>query len=285
MLATIILDTFTKDEVNEIATALDTLCSPEDHYAFSSAAVYSFWSVPEREFLYIGLAKNVTQRFQQHTGLIACDPLSCKSKELEDYFSRWKRIGYSVCVQSSMCSPLNAEDEETLLEAIEEDIYNVNLRDIFEAGENITLAEGMLIGDCLPKWNKVRGAQRGRKQHSFYPNSNNIKLIAGLLEGKTFEQVEEEIADKSPRNELRLNMRGSKLSELNARATLREIADNSTFCAYELLLHAVRMMMVSNDSSFEKALQFQLSQNHVDQHLVEQMKVDGYCNRVVSLLE
>ncbi len=55
MLATIILDTFAKSESGVMADALDTLCSPNDLYAFSSAAIYSFWSVPERE--YNGLEK------------------------------------------------------------------------------------------------------------------------------------------------------------------------------------------------------------------------------------
>ena len=64
MLATIILDAFAKPEFEEIAAALDEICSPHDHYAFSSAAIYSFWSVPKREILYIGLAKDVARRFR-----------------------------------------------------------------------------------------------------------------------------------------------------------------------------------------------------------------------------
>ena len=86
MLATIILDAFQKDECRSIADALDVICSPDDTYGFASACVYAFWSVPERELLYIGLARNISHRFQQHTRLITCEPNSCKSKEIETYF-------------------------------------------------------------------------------------------------------------------------------------------------------------------------------------------------------
>lgn len=288
MLATIIIDSFTKAEVGEIAAALDELCSPMDDYAFSSAAIYSFWSVPEQEILYIGLAKDVTQRFKQHTGLVACDPACCKSRELADYFSTKDRIGYSVIVQSTMCSPLTKDDEETIRKALDDDAATVDVRDIFEAEENIAVAEGMLIelfeqlDDRLPKWNKIRGAERGRQQRSFYSLSSRMKAIQGKLAGKSLEEIEEEINAETP-YELLLSLEGSELSQLNARATLREIADNATFCEHELLLHGIRMGIVSLNSSFEQALDTQLTFNEFAKGRVDQMKEDGYWERKVSI--
>jgi hypothetical protein len=183
MLGTIILDSFTKTEAKEIAAALDEICSPHDHYAFSSAAIYAFWSVPEQELLYIGLAKDVGKRFRQHLGLITCDFNCCKVRQIEVYFSTKKRIGYSIIVQSTMCSPLTAEDQQVIWEARDDEPGSVDLSDVFQSEENIAIAEAMLIelfeqsGDRLPKWNKIRGYQRGRTNRSFYSELDKLRTV------------------------------------------------------------------------------------------------------------
>ncbi len=289
MLATILLDTFTKAEAEEIASALDMICSPHDHYAFSSAGVYAFWSIPDRELLYIGLAKDLAQRFRQHLGLIACEPSCCKVQQINNYFSGRNRIGYSIIVQSTMCSPLTAEDEQSIRNALDDDAAVIDVSDIFEAEENIAVAEGMLIelfeqlGDRLPKWNKIRGSERGRKRHSFFSECNKLRSVQGLLAGKSFEEIDEEIAAEGPPYELLLNLEGSESSELNARATLREIANNATFCEHELLLHGIRMLMVSSRMSFEQSLKTQLAFNEFAKGRIDQMKADGYWDRKVTL--
>lgn len=289
MLATIILDTFTKAEAHEIASALDMLCSPDDHYAFSSAAIYAFWSVPEREVLYMGLAKDVAQRFRQHLGLIACAPNCCKVQQIADYFAAKDRIGYSIIVQSTMCSPLTDEDEQAIRDSLDDDAGIVDVSDIFEAEENIAIAEGMLIelfeqlGDRLPKWNKIRGSQRGRTRRSFYSHFDKMRGVQGLIAGKSWDEIEREIAAEGPPYELLLNLEGSELSELNARATLREIADSATFCEHELLLHGIRMLMVSGSLPFEQSLKHQLAFNEFAQGRINQMKADGYWDRTLTL--
>lgn len=288
MMATIILDSFTMAEAQEIASALDMLCSPLDNYAFSSAAIYAFWSIPEREVLYIGLAKDVALRFRQHLNLIACDPNCCKVREVNDYFATKDRIGYSIVVQSTMCSPLTAEDQQAIQNALDDDAATIDVTDVFEAEENIAVAEGMLIelfeqlADRLPKWNKIRGSKRGKKRRSFFSAFDNLRSVQGLLAGKTFEEIEQEFAAEGPPYELLLNLEGSELSELNARATLREIADDATVCEHELLLHGIRMLMVSGHS-FDQSLETQLASNEFAKARIDQMKVDGYWDRKVTL--
>ena len=291
MLATIILDTFTKKESEQIASALDVLCSPLDHYAFSSAAIYSFWSVPEREILYIGLAKDVTRRFRQHMGLVACAPKGCKVKQVEGYFATKDRIGYSIIVQSAMCHPTTREDEGIILSVLDDDddAATVDVSDIFEARENIVLAEGMLIdmferlGDRLPKWNKIRGSKRGRKRRSFFSAFNPLRAIPAILAGKSWKQIESEKATQGPPYELVLNLEGSELSDLNARATLREIADKATFCGHELLLHGIRMLIVSQRFPFDRALNSLAKLTQLDTARIAQMKADGYWCKKVTL--
>src|SRR5688572_16044246 len=110
MLATIILDSFTKVEAREIAQALDTLCSPEDAYGFASACIYSFWSIPEREVLYVGLARDVAVRFRKHVGLTECNLASCKRQEINAYFESHDRLGYSIVVQSPLDQPITKSE-------------------------------------------------------------------------------------------------------------------------------------------------------------------------------
>jgi hypothetical protein len=289
VLATILLDTFTKAEAEMIGSALDMICSPHDNYAFSSAGIYAFWSIPDRELLYIGLAKDLTQRFRQHLGLIACDPNCCKVQQINNYFSDRNRIGYSIIVQSTMCSPLTAHDEQIIRNALDDDAAVIDVSDIFEAEENIAAAEGMLIelfeqlGDRLPSWNKIRGSERGQRRHSFYSRSNNLRILQGLVEGKSTESLDDEFAAEAPPYELLLNLEGSELSELNARATLTEIANNATFCEHELLLHGIRMLMVSTRLSFEYAVAHQLAFNEFAKGRIDHMKVDGYWDRRLTL--
>jgi hypothetical protein len=218
VLATILLDTFTQGEAEMISSALDMICSPNDNYAFSSAGIYAFWSIPDRELLYIGLAKDLTQRFRQHLGLIACDPNCCKVQQINNYFSVRNRIGYSIIVQSTMCSPLSPHDEQIIRNALDDDAAVIDVSDIFEAEENIAAAEGMLIdlfeqiGDRLPRWNKIRGSERGRGRQSFYSGSNDLRFLQGLVEGKSTEELDDEFAAEAPPYELLLNLEGSELS-------------------------------------------------------------------------
>ncbi len=290
MLATIILDTFTRTEANEIAEALDMLCSPLDNYAFSSAAIYAFWSVPDREILYIGLAQDVAQRFRQHLGLVACDPTCCKINQLDDYFQTKKRIGYSVVVQSKLCSPMTENDKQVVIDAIEDDAAAlVDVADVFEAKENITIAEGMLIemfeqlADRLPKWNNIRGSKRGRTSMSLYSHFSRMRTIELLNAGITLDKIEVQLAEEGPPYDLVLNIEGSELSQLNARATLREIADNATICENELFLHGVRMLLISHGWTFEQAAAFQLNHNPFAEDRMEHLIDSGYLERKVTL--
>lgn len=290
MLATIILDTFIRTEANEISEALDMLCSPLDNYAFSSAAIYAFWSVPEREILYIGLAKDVAKRFRQHLGLVACDPTCCKINQLDDYFQSKKRIGYSVIVQSSLCSPVSENDKQVVIETIgDDDAANVDVADVFEAKENITIAEGMLIGmfeqlaDRLPKWNRIRGSKHGRNSKSLYSHYSRMRTIELLNAGITLDEIRRKLAEEGTPYDLVLNIEGSELSQLNARATLREIADNATICENELFLHGVRMLLISNGWTFEQAAAYQLYHNPFAKDRIEHLIDSGYLERKVTL--
>src|SRR6516164_5814339 len=121
MLATIILDSFARDEPAEIASALDDLCSPDDNYGFASACIYAFWSLPGQDLLYVGLAREVARRFRQHTGLIDCDPACCKRRQIEQYYQTNQRLGYSIIVQSFLDQSVSEKDRRELAELYDEE--------------------------------------------------------------------------------------------------------------------------------------------------------------------
>lgn len=56
MFGTVIIDAYRKDEVMEMANAINDLCSPKDKYRWASAGIYCFWDYYAQTVLYIGLA-------------------------------------------------------------------------------------------------------------------------------------------------------------------------------------------------------------------------------------
>ena len=234
MLATIILDSFTRDEANEIAQALDMICAPDDNYGFASACIYSFWSLPGQDVLYIGLAKDVARRFRQHVGLLSCDPACCKRGKIDNYFRTHDRLGFSIIVQSSLNQPATEADREQLAE-LYDDGFPACVTDINDGVENIIVAEGFMLnlhhqlGDKLPPWNEQHGSKRGHRLRSLVPLRDKIDMTVEIVRtGKSPEQIKREWAKRGPSYELLLNITGHELSDLNAKSTLRQIASDAT---------------------------------------------------------
>ena len=112
--------------------------------------------------------------------------------------------------------------------------------------------------------------------------TSQLKTVQGLLRGKSAQEIEKELEDETP-FELLLNFEGSELSELNARSTLREIAEDATICEHELLLHGVRMLFATRLVTFEQAIGIQERQNPEAKPRFEYMKAHGYWNKTVTL--
>ena len=77
MFGTVIMDAYRKEEIYEMASAIEDLCSPNDSYGWASAGIYCFWDYCAEEILYIGLAGDLAERFRQHNGIL---PLKTGSK-------------------------------------------------------------------------------------------------------------------------------------------------------------------------------------------------------------
>ncbi|MCU4759364.1 MULTISPECIES: GIY-YIG nuclease family protein [unclassified Bacillus (in: firmicutes)] len=241
MFGTIIQDAYTKDETNQIVEALEDLCNPSYPHGWSSAGIYCFWDYTTKEVLYIGLARDLLERFKQHNGIIRVDPKGCKIKKIEEYFQSKQKLGYSIFVQSPMHQPFGRKNKGMLGRYTEEQFpfaqYPI---------DDIKVVEGILIecfkkkhGD-LPPWNRVGGSTNGQAAAT----DGNYILIESLTH--------------------------PNITPLIARYTLREIYDNSTYLAYEEYLHAVRMLMLMLSISFNEALeQIKLTDSITYQRIID----------------
>jgi hypothetical protein len=289
MLATSILDSFTKDEPAVIASALDELCSPDDSYGFASACIYAFWSLPGQDLLYVGLARDVARRFRQHTGLLDCDPADCKRRQIEQYFQTNQRLGYSIIVQSRLDQPVSNSARRELAELYDEE-FAADVAGFIAGEENIIAAEGFVLelhrrlGDRLPPWNKKHGSELGQRQRSLFPDGGVLRTMEQLIRtGRMPDQGEGQGEDAGLPYDLLLNITGYELSDLNAKSTLRQLASDAVAEGHEEFLHGVRMFMVSRGMSFHDGLQVQLGRNPVARQRVEVLRADGYLRRTLAI--
>ena len=216
MFGTVILDAYKKEETNQIAEAVDDLCSPTDMYGWASAGIYSFWNYQTREILYIGLASDLAVRFKQHNGIL---PLQSGSKQakIEEYFGTHPggKLGYSIFVQSPLSQPL-VHRNRAMYEAFARQ-EGAPVEDMLseEGREDIKQVEGILIeayrkaNGIFPPWNEVGGSIQG--QNSVMPN--NINIVKALCHPEAV-----------------------NVNPIMSRSTLRELSENATYAWYESYL-------------------------------------------------
>lgn len=240
MFGTIILDSYTWDEIELMASNLDEICSPTDTLGWASAGIYSFWDYYTKEILYIGLASDLCVRFKQHNGLLPIAENACKISQIKNYFSNHERLGYSILVQSPLSQPIVHRNETMYRKFLETPKGMPILNYAGEEGlEHIRQAEGQLIesyklvvGD-IPPWNKIGGDTFSRK----YASKDNYLYVVQAFANSTTDNY------------------------LVAKSTIREIADNATYEWFEVQLHGLRMMMLSLRMTFDEARDIQLKFN------------------------
>ncbi len=113
MFGTVIIDAYRKKETEELALAIEDICSQNDNLGWASAGIYCFWDYYLEEVLYIGLASDLSDRFKQHNGIKPVSDSSCKFKKIEEYFENNDRLGYSLFVQSPLSQPLTYRNKPT----------------------------------------------------------------------------------------------------------------------------------------------------------------------------
>ena len=220
VLATWIRDVYSYGDRTEMRAAIDDIASPLDSYGFASAGVYVFFDPVEFEVLYIGLARDLAQRFAQHNGLASMPISGCKRAQLEEWFSQHESLGYSIFVQSCFDQVAVSRQAGTM----SAEYYDEEGATFWEYGESgledIKANEGVLIEAYLqrhghlPRWNSIGGAIHSRDQAkpAIYAQ---LDLAIGLID-----------------------------SLLLARKSIRGLSSDPTFMTYEEALHVGRQWSV-----------------------------------------
>lgn len=157
MLATIVSDKFSDNEREEIAQALDAICSPDDNWGWASTGIYCFWNSSNSQILYIGLARDIPKRFREHTGLTQCNLDGCKKVQIDEYFKTNSTLGYSVLLQSCL--------EQAGLSALSmflPELGDTGVKDI-KTNEGLLIEVYKILYGGLPSWNKIGGHNTGAK--------------------------------------------------------------------------------------------------------------------------
>ncbi|MGW1758967.1 hypothetical protein [Streptomyces mirabilis] len=209
-----IRDIYTKEDATEIKYALDDIASPRDNYGFSSVGVYCYFDPESSEVLYIGLARDLTQRFCQHNGLIAAKPATCKVREIAAWFAARKRMGFAVFVQSPFEQVATARNgrRKQAQPAIRAHFDEDDLSGL----QHATTMEGILIEShrakhgSIPPWNKMNASIEGQ----------------GLATDGGYNLLD--------------IMTGKVDSLILARKAIRELSNDPTSMEFENLLHGGR---------------------------------------------
>ena len=255
MFGTIIVDAYRKEETMDMAIAIDDLCSPEDNYGWSSAGIYSFWDYYKKEILYIGLASDLSYRFKQHNGIILIKSGS-KQKQIEDYFSKNEKLGYSIFTQYTLSQPLVHRNKK-LYKKITNQQISSDTDILFEEGiEDIKKVEGILIESFrkeygyLPPWNKIGGSLYGQKRVM----KNNINIVKSFCNPDNYE-----------------------INPIVSRSTIRELSNNPEWAWYENYLHDARMNSLNLGIEYDKALSFVNEKDGF--YTYERIKKSGYLTK------
>ncbi|HEV2886182.1 MAG TPA: hypothetical protein VGX49_04665 [Jatrophihabitans sp.] len=165
MLATWIRDVYRRDEASDLRGAINDLACPTDYFGFASNGVYIFFNPIALETLYIGLARDLSERFAQHNGLVRMAETGCKKQQIDAWFREHEELGYAMFVQSSL-DQVSVHRQAGTPSAAYYDEESSTFWDYPREGlDNIKGTEGILISsyvqrhDRLPPWNKIKGAR------------------------------------------------------------------------------------------------------------------------------
>ena len=255
MFGTVIIDAYRKDEAIEMATAIDDLCSPKDNYGWASAGIYCFWDYYAEAVLYIGLAGDLSERFKQHNGILPIKEGS-KQKQIEEYFSKNERLGYTIFVQSPLSQPL-VHRNNAMYEAFAMQ-NNAPVEDMLseQGKEDIKRVEGILIEAYrrkyghFPPWNGIGGSVTGQKRVM----KNNINIVESFCHPDNYD-----------------------IHPIVSRSTIRELSENAEWAWYENYLHAVRMDMLMLGMEYQEALDFVKKNDIIDTY--DRMIKSGYLKK------
>ena len=255
MFGTVIIDAYRKEETQELAEAIEDLCSPNDNYGWASAGIYCFWDYYAESVLYIGLAGDLAERFKQHNGILPIKEGS-KQKKIEEYISKNERLGYTIFVQSPLSQPA-VHRNKILYERFARQ-QNAPVEDMLseQGRDDIKKAEGILIESFRKKyghltpWTNIGGSVVG--QNSVM--ENNINIVKSFCTPDDY-----------------------AINPIVSRSTIRELSQNPEWAWYENYLHGARMNLLMIGMEYKDAMDL-INRNDTT-GTYERMKETGYLKK------
>lgn len=235
MFGTVILDAYSQEEAEELANAIEDICSSKDSYGWASSGIYCFWNYYTHEILYIGLASDLYIRFRQHNGLTPMKETGCKKHHIQDYFTKHDKLGYTIFVQSALSQPLVSRNKHSHMAFAKEDNATIQDYTSQQGIDDIKRVEGILIEayrkhtGSYPSWNKIGGSTEGQRRVL----KNNINIVKAFSNPQQIEY-----------------------NPIVSRSSIRELSSTPIYVSFENYLHAARMHVLIHGMDFNSALSF-----------------------------
>lgn len=179
-----------------------------------------------------------------------------KQKQIEDYFSRNERLGYTIFVQSPLSQPLVHRNRKVYEKFAKQ--QNSPIEDMLseQGRDDIKRVEGILIESFrrkyghFPLWNSMGGSMVGQTKVM----ENNINIVNSFCQPDNY-----------------------VINPIVSRSTIRELSRNPEWEWYENYLHAARMNLLILGMEYDEALEFINKNDTLGTY--ERMKKSGYLRK------
>jgi hypothetical protein len=219
MWGTYLLDVYTRSDARALCDALETLLGPDSGSSWSTGGVYVFWRPDTREPLYVGIAGDLPIRFAQHNGQRSCPAAGCKREQIDRYFAtEHDELGYTVFAMSHL-SQVSTSRKRTQLDLIDRESIELDEAFSEDALDEIRALEGRLIAynrirfGHIPPWNTAPG-----RIPAGTPDADDGTMATAV---------------------------GAFDILLQARKTIRQLAENDLWAMFEEHLHGIRLISVA----------------------------------------
>jgi hypothetical protein len=230
MWGTFMLDAYRREEAPEMRSALERLLGPASGNAWSTAGIYIFWEFETRIPRYIGISGDIPERFAQHNGLRRSSGSGSKKDEIQAYFDQHEKLGYTVLALSHL-SQADTYRQRRILRSSDPEIIQLRREQSKEVIDSMRAVEGALIAAAKARfgadslWNDSPG-----RIPELEPDLSDVTLATAV---GVFDCL------------------------LQARLTIRGLADDGLANLFEEQLHAIRILIAPRFSNARLREMFQ----------------------------
>lgn len=238
MWGTFFLEVYRRQHARDVRDAMERVLGLESASSWSTGGVYVFWNPDTREPLYVGITGDLPERFAQHNGLRGCPASGCKRDQITKYFAKecdW--LGYTVIALSSLSQPSTRRQRDSL-GLKDPELIELNEALSAEALDEIRALEGRMIALYARQFGKpLRWNTSPGRLPRVSPSAEDgtLATAVGVLD-----------------------------CLLQARKTIRRLAEDPTAMMFEEHLHGVRITAVRAAILNGRGFQNDLLRRHLE---------------------